>query len=217
MHPELNCISMSLKRIIHTNPIFALPCNFLHYSTHRAAAPPEASSTSGAKDDSTQKNPTEEGSALSRRFEALAEDALLSSPGRASTLAREDTNSAAISDNLKRTLADRIASAEFKYQNAQAISIANIPSSASKLTRDLASARPWTGTEFQEDAVLRMLVDATKPLKMKATPQPSSTSARTIPLAQNLIVLREWRAQGIRAWNIASPKTPISLPMTRRR
>ncbi|KAF8542265.1 hypothetical protein BDD12DRAFT_729484 [Trichophaea hybrida] len=163
---------MSLKRTIHTNSIFALPRNFLRYSTNRAAAPPPvALTTSEVKDDSTHTNPTEEGSALSRRFESLAEDALLSSPSRATTLASEDANAAAISDDLKRALADRIAAAEFTSQNAQAISIANLPSSASKHTRDLASARPWTGTESQEDAVLRMLVDANKPMKTKATPQ----------------------------------------------
>lgn len=112
------------------------------------------------------KLPPEDGSALSRRFEALAEDALLSSPSKAGALV-----SAAISEDLKSALADRIAAAEFKSQNAQAISAANMPASASKHARDLASARPWTGEESQEDAVLRMLVDARKPLKMKAVPQ----------------------------------------------
>jgi hypothetical protein len=123
---------------------------------------------SETKDKSAPKRPPEDDSALSRRLEALAEDALLSSPSKA---VRERVDSAAISEDLKRTLADRISTAEFKSQYAQAISAANMPASASKHARDLASARPWTGEESQEDAVLRMLVDARKPLKAKAVPQ----------------------------------------------
>ena len=143
--------SMSLKRGIPSTSSFR---NHLRCYTSRPAS------------GTAPKLPPEDGSALSRRFEALAEDALLSSPSKAGALV-----SAAISEDLKSALADRIATAEFKSQNAQAISVANMPASASKHARDLASARPWTGEESQEDAVLRMLADAHKPLKAKAVPQ----------------------------------------------
>lgn len=106
-------------------------------------------------------------SPMARRFAALAEDALLSSPNKA----HDPSTISAISDDLKQALAERIASAAFASENAQAISIAKLPPSASKHTRDLAAARPWGGEEAQEDAVLRMLVDAHKPLKSKPVPQ----------------------------------------------
>ncbi|KAK5275680.1 hypothetical protein LTR16_012233, partial [Cryomyces antarcticus] len=40
-----------------------------------------------------------------------------------------------------------------------------LPTSAGKGTRDIAGARPWTGTESVEDAALRMLTDAHKPMR----------------------------------------------------
>ncbi|KAA8911008.1 hypothetical protein FN846DRAFT_897800 [Sphaerosporella brunnea] len=114
-----------------------------------------------------EKEEGKEESALSRRFEALAEDSVLSSPHKTP----DASTAAAISEDLKAALTTRIAAADFASKHAQAISVANLPSSASKHTRDLAAARPWDGNEAHSDAVLRMLTDVHKPLRQKPVPQ----------------------------------------------
>lgn len=91
----------------------------------------------------------------------MAEDALTASPRRASKIADEN----AFSEDLKRELEARIASTDFKSIHATAHATASLPSFTPKHARDIASATPWTGTESTEDGVLRMLVDAHKPLR----------------------------------------------------
>jgi hypothetical protein len=70
-------------------------------------------------------------------------------------------------------------SAELKAQLEQRIAAANLRSSeaslapsASRHTRDLATAEPWTGTESIHDASLRMLNDAHKPMRLGRPPRP---------------------------------------------
>ncbi|TGZ85217.1 hypothetical protein EX30DRAFT_337605 [Ascodesmis nigricans] len=104
-------------------------------------------------------------SALKRRFESLSESASLSSPTRAHHAAADPANAPGFSEELKEALSHRLSSADFSNQHAQAISVSKMPSSAPKHARDVAAAPAWTGTESTEDAVLRMLVDAHKPLK----------------------------------------------------
>lgn len=94
-------------------------------------------------------------SALSRRFTAMAEDALTASPRRAPAIAAENDFPA----DLKRRLEARLEAA-----SSISTSIASLPASTPRHVRDLAATPPWTGTESTADSVLRMLVDAHKPL-----------------------------------------------------
>ena len=80
--------------------------------------------------------------------------------------ARNAVNEAGFSDDLKRQLEEKIANAGFRSDNASALAQVNLPASAGKETRDIASAQPWTGTESVGDASLRMLNDAHKPLRV---------------------------------------------------
>jgi hypothetical protein len=188
---------MSLNRALNPNFIVALPrrfrgCRYSSSTSDKPPAPrtPEAASSTQQQNPAPAKEPEEEkekeepeqeDSALSRRFSALAEDAVLSSPRKAPSLAA--STGTAISEELKAALAQRLAASDFASEHAQALSVSKLPSSASKHTRDLAASAPWTGAESQSDAVLRMLTDVHKPLKHKATPQtvdlrPPSTLGR---------------------------------------
>ncbi|KAK9448100.1 uncharacterized protein V1518DRAFT_419651 [Limtongia smithiae] len=114
---------------------------------------------------------------LKRRLEQLAFDA---APIRDDPRAGKNLDSAApVSDLELKDLQSRLEGQTFKHDNAQAIAGANLPASASKHTRDIAFTQPWTGTESTGDAVLRMLVDVNKPLRIPGSagkfrpPQPS--------------------------------------------
>ncbi|KAF8477122.1 hypothetical protein BDZ91DRAFT_843838 [Kalaharituber pfeilii] len=101
--------------------------------------------------------------AFSDRLAQLTEDALNENP-RFFKAALE-SGEFNFNEELKHKLQEKIANAEFKSANAQAMATANLPGFAGKGTRDIVMARPWTGEESQEDTVLRMLVDAHKPLR----------------------------------------------------
>ena len=113
--------------------------------------------------------------AMSRRLEEMAYEGLEASGTRADKYIAES----GFSEDLKRKLEARIADSQFKSDNAASISVANMPSSAGKGTRDIAAAKPWTGTESLGDAALRMLDDAHKPLP-KSQRSRSSPSTRPI-------------------------------------
>ncbi|PSK60478.1 hypothetical protein B9Z65_628 [Elsinoe australis] len=100
--------------------------------------------------------------AMSRRLSEMTSSSL-ETGGRS---ARKAVEEAGFSEDLKRQLEERLANASFKSEHAQAFAQADLPSSAGTQTRDLAGARPWTGTESVEDASLRMLNDAHKPMKV---------------------------------------------------
>lgn len=102
--------------------------------------------------------------AFSRRLEQMTEEGL-ESGGRS---ARNAVDEAGFSEDLKKRLEEKIASASFKSENASAFSQASMPASAGRGTRDIAAAEAWTGTESVEDAALRMLTDAHKPLRAPA-------------------------------------------------
>nr|POE74729.1 hypothetical protein CFP56_37260 [Quercus suber] len=106
----------------------------------------------------------DERGAMSRRLADLSENAL-ESGGRGAQKAVEE---AGFSDDLKRELEERIANASFRSENARAFAQANLSSAAGKGTRDIAGAAAWTGDESIEDASLRMLTDAHKPLRTPA-------------------------------------------------
>ncbi|KAK8094361.1 hypothetical protein PG997_001046 [Apiospora hydei] len=81
--------------------------------------------------------------------------------GRAGRRAVED---AGFSEELKERLFARVKDAEFRSEYASAFAEAEMPSAAGSGSRYAAASQPWTGEESTEDAVLRMLNDAHKPL-----------------------------------------------------
>ncbi|KAI9792848.1 MAG: hypothetical protein M1833_001007 [Piccolia ochrophora] len=91
----------------------------------------------------------------------MAEQAMDEHGGQAKPIVEE----AGFSEELKRQLEERIENSKFKAEHAAAFSEVNMPTSAGRGTRNMAAAQSWTGTETDEDAVLRMLSDAHKPLK----------------------------------------------------
>jgi hypothetical protein len=103
----------------------------------------------------------EEG-ALTRRLREMSEEAL-ESGGHGALKAVEE---AGFSAELKAQLEQRIAAANFRSSEA------DLPSSASRHTRDLATTEAWTGTESIHDASLRMLNDAHKPMRLGRPPRP---------------------------------------------
>lgn len=108
--------------------------------------------------------------AMTRRLQEATEDALLTG-GRAGRRAVED---AGFSDDLKNRLLDKIV-------HATTISLPDA-AAATQGSRHLAPAQPWTGTESQSDAVLRMLNDAHKPLPPASRPKPRIPTPSSIPV-----------------------------------
>ena len=111
----------------------------------------------------------EEG-ALTRRLREMSEEAL-ESGGHGALKAVEE---AGFSADLKAQLEQRIAAANLRSSEA------DLPTFASRHTRELATTDTWTGTESLHDASLRMLNDSHKPLrlgrpaKMPGVPPPRS-------------------------------------------
>lgn len=120
---------------------------------------------SGTKDAQRQDGAREEKEegAMSRRLAEMSADSL-EQGGRG---ARKAVEEAGFSEELKARLQEKLASAGFKSDNASAFAQANMPASAGRQARDLASAEPWTGSESLIDASSRMLHDAHKPLRVK--------------------------------------------------
>ena len=99
--------------------------------------------------------------AMSKRLSEMSEENL-ETGGRSAAKAVEE---AGFSEELKRQLEEKIAHANFVNENRSAFAQVNMPSSAGKGTRDIATAEPWSGTESLQDATLRMLTDAHKPIR----------------------------------------------------
>ena len=94
---------------------------------------------------------------------------------------QKSVEEAGFSEELKRSLEARIADSNFKSANSAAFAQIDMPSSAGRGTRDIAAAQPWTGSEKLEDAALRMLNDAHKPLRRTGPPRilaPRGTPAK---------------------------------------
>ncbi|KAK7948402.1 uncharacterized protein PG986_009288 [Apiospora aurea] len=127
-----------------------------------------SSSTANAhKSDNDEKPPRKDADSaepepgpMSRRLQEATEEALLTG-GRAGRRAVED---AGFSEELKERLFARVKDAEFRSEYASAFAEAEMPSAAGSGSRYAAASQPWTGEESTEDAVLRMLTDAHKPL-----------------------------------------------------
>ncbi|KAJ5170274.1 uncharacterized protein N7500_003057 [Penicillium coprophilum] len=121
-------------------------------------------STSKAEDKDGKDGSKEENkdSPMGRRLAQMTEDALLEG-GRS---AHRNFEQAGFSEELKNELAERIAASSFRSQHAAAHSIVEMPSAAGQGTREQAAAPAWTGVERVEDTTLRMLDDASKPIRM---------------------------------------------------
>lgn len=123
---------------------------------------------------------------MARRLEEATEEALFTG-GRAGRRAVED---AGFNEELKQRLLDKVADAKFREEHAASLREAgltsNIPETAGRGTRDVATAQPWTGTETESDAVLRMLNDAHKPLKPGLRGKPNISSPSGIPVDMRL-------------------------------
>lgn len=131
----------------------------IRYASSDAAA---AEGRQDGEQSEPRKEKEKEKGAMSRRLSELSEESL-ESGGRS---ARKAVEEAGFSEELKRKLEDKIANASFKSENASAFAQASMPASAGRGTRDIAAARPWSGTESVEDASLRMLNDAYKPMRV---------------------------------------------------
>ncbi|KAG8627488.1 hypothetical protein KVT40_004971 [Elsinoe batatas] len=125
-------------------------------------SPPHRETQHAVKDE----EPEKEQGAMSRRLAELTSESL-ETGGRS---ARKAVDEAGFSEDLKKQLEERIANAGFRSDNASAFAQAELRPSAGAGTRDIAGAAPWVGTESVEDAALRMLNDAHKPLKRPARP-----------------------------------------------
>ncbi|KAI9686481.1 MAG: hypothetical protein M1822_003492 [Bathelium mastoideum] len=128
---------------------------------HRTEANAHREDDEERQDDSTNQEEKNEGGAMSRRLEDMSEE-LLETAGRR---ARKAVEEAGFDEELKRKLEDRLAGAQFQEEHRSALAQAAMPTSAGKGSRDIAGAQPWRGEESVEDAALRMLVDAHKPMK----------------------------------------------------
>ncbi|KAK9372684.1 uncharacterized protein V1513DRAFT_451562 [Lipomyces chichibuensis] len=100
---------------------------------------------------------------MKRRLSQLAEEA---SPIKDDPMAGRALDDEFMSVKELKDLEERLSAKTFKQEHAQAIAGTRLPKSASKHTQDLAFSKPWTGRESTEDAVLRMLVDSSKPLRI---------------------------------------------------
>lgn len=110
----------------------------------------------------------EDGGYMKRRLQQLAEDAM---PTNADPQAGHIEDALPYNKIELHKKLDKISGdvKNFEYEYQQALGVTTLPSSASKHARDIAMAKPWTGTETVHDASLRMLNDSIKPLKRKIT------------------------------------------------
>jgi len=142
------CTRARAHRLAPRKPVYGL----------RNAA--DSASPLGRDSDEGRTEEKEQG-ALSRRLAQMSEESL-ETGGKS---ARKAVAEAGFSEDLKRELEEKIANTSFRSEHASAFAQANMPSSAGSLERDIAAAKPWSGTESVEDASLRMLTDAHKPLR----------------------------------------------------
>lgn len=132
-------------------------------SRHTASAPSPQKANDGDEGGHGRHEGAEQRKgAMTRKLEQLSEEAL-ESGGRSG---RKFVQEAGFSQELKEQLERKIADADFRSENAAALAQANMPTSAPKHAREIAAAKPWSGKESVEDASLRMLNDAHKPLRV---------------------------------------------------
>ncbi|KAI0407851.1 hypothetical protein F4802DRAFT_489677 [Xylaria palmicola] len=151
-----------------------------------ATQPSDPSKTSTATDGSQNATsttdadpaPAPEPGAMTRRLQEATEEALLTG-GRPGRRAIED---AGFSEELKEQLLAKVKDAQFRSEHAAAFAQADMPTSAGEGTRITAASQPWTGQETTEDAVLRMLTDAHKPLKRELRGRPGISDLKPVDM-----------------------------------
>ncbi|KAH6704799.1 hypothetical protein VD0002_g9332 [Verticillium dahliae] len=124
--------------------------------------------------------------ALSRRLEQATEEAMTGSTSGFRAVATE----AGFSPALKDRLFEKVQAATFQDAHAAAFAEAGLTAREGTVPAASAAASaatPWTGTETQHDAVLRMLDDAHRPLPVAARgtyriPQPVALPRRRTPV-----------------------------------
>ncbi|KAJ6125299.1 hypothetical protein N7471_012616 [Penicillium samsonianum] len=141
--------------IAPTSRRFSAACHLNQTSPSSTAKTEDNHGKDGSKEDKKD-------SPMGRRLAQMTEDAMLEG-GRS---ARRNIEQAGFSEELKNELAERIAASSFRSEYAAAHSIVEMPSAAGQGTRENAAAPKWTGTERVEDTTLRMLDDASKPIRM---------------------------------------------------
>lgn len=110
---------------------------------------------------SCQSNGGQEQGAMSRRLAQATEEALLQG-GRAGRKAIEE---AGFSEELKASILERVEAAQFRSEKVAAFAEAGLGSHVGQGSRQIATGQAWNGEESSQDAMLRMLDDARKPLK----------------------------------------------------
>ncbi|KAI4149781.1 MAG: hypothetical protein LQ341_001242 [Variospora aurantia] len=120
------------------------------------------------------------GGAMSRRLSELTED-IIEHGGHS---ARKAMDEAGFSEELRQRLEAKIADSNFRSENPAAFASLDMPSAAGRGTWDHAAAQPWTGTETVEDAALRMLNDAHKPVR--GTGPPRIPQPRSVPMTVDM-------------------------------
>lgn len=149
------CLRASARHELHAQRHFSSSAGVALSSSHVRLGESNLAETTN-----TNVEEKEQG-AMSRRLSDMSERNL-EEGGRSAQKAVEE---AGFDADLKEKLLDRIADSSFRSQNASAFAQAGLPSSAGKGTRDIAAAKPWSGTESLEDAALRMLNDAHRPMR----------------------------------------------------
>ncbi|KAI3393836.1 hypothetical protein diail_3563 [Diaporthe ilicicola] len=176
------------QRPVRPVPPAIINCALRTYSEgSRAPSADSGPPRAPPKNSKSDQNATQpEPGPMARRLEEATEEALLTG-GRAGRRAIED---AGFNEELKQRLLNKVADAKFREEHAASLREAgltgNIPEAAGRGTRDVASAQPWTGTESESDAVLRMLNDAHKPLKPGLRGKPNIPSLSGIPVDTRL-------------------------------
>ncbi|KAJ5497974.1 hypothetical protein N7453_007025 [Penicillium expansum] len=157
---------------------------------HLNQTSPSPTTKTEDKDGKDVSKQEEKDSPMGRRLAQMTEDAMLEG-GRS---AQRNIEQAGFSEELKNRLAERIAASSFRSDYAAAHSIVEMPSAAGQGTRENAAAPKWTGTERLEDTTLRMLDDASKPIRMpykipdpvnlKLTPKPKKSRGERLAEAK---------------------------------
>ena len=164
-----NCPSRQLRPYAVFNILQRSPRSFT--TSVRLPQSGNASSSQTEKKNNAEREEKEIG-AMSRRLTDFT-NASIGGGGREAKRFVENTG---FSEELKKKLEARIEDTKFRNENSAAFAEINMPASAGKGTREQAAARPWSGTETVEDAALRMLNDAHKPLRRTSVPKISLPS-----------------------------------------
>ncbi|KAI1873720.1 uncharacterized protein JN550_002989 [Neoarthrinium moseri] len=172
------CVGPLARRWLHEAGSQALG---LRCSSSNAQSSPDkhhSSEPDSKHEASAQSDTKPEPGPMARRLEEATEEALFSG-GRAGRRAVED---AGFSEELKERLLAKVKDAQFRSEHAAAFAEAGMPSSAGQGTRLNAASQAWTGEESTEDAVLRMLNDARKPLSPSLRGKPKLPDLKPIDM-----------------------------------